>query len=235
MDWDRVADGAQCKGWLPGLWFGLNLCDRLERQLYGTASLPAEVRGRIERGLPSRLTGYAASLFERPPRAPVRIGFLQSKRLFYEKILADPSRTAPGRAEDVVSHTLYGTRVKLQLHSQKPLLIALDGVDGSGKSAQAELFAEALEGAALRHRVVWTRGGSSAILQPMLKLGKRLIGEQVEPPNSPEFPRLPEQRARSRARRPLPPPAGPCAVAVADRVRVGRLLPGARALASAAR
>jgi thymidylate kinase len=121
--------------------------------------------------------------------------------------MADPSRTVPGRVEDAISHTLYGTRVKLQLHSQRPLLIALDGVDGSGKSVQAGLFDKALEEAALRHRVVWTRGGSSAMLQPVLKLGKRLIGGKSAsegyptPPETPEGTR--EAGRASRFRQPL--------------------------------
>ena len=156
VDWDRVADGARRRGWLPGLRFALALCDRFERQLYGTASLPAEVGARIERELLPRLRADAAALLAGPAQAPVRLGFVRSKRLYYEKLLADPSETRLERARDVIWHTLYGTRVKLKLHSQKPLLIALDGVDGSGKSAQAAFFGRALDEAALRYRVVWT-------------------------------------------------------------------------------
>jgi len=177
-DWDRVTDGARRRGWLPGLWFALALCGRFEQQLYGTASLPVEVRARAQRELLPRLRRDAAAIFTGLAQAPVRIGFAGSKRLYYEKLLADPSETPLERARNVVWHTLYGTRVRLRLRSQRPLLIALDGVDGSGKSAQAALFERALEGAAVRHRVVWARGGSSALLQPLFKLGKRLLGRE---------------------------------------------------------
>lgn len=176
VDWERVVDGAARRGWLPGLWFALASYARWEQQLYGSASLPAEIRARAEAEMPGWCKMAAASLFARPPQAPVSIGFVRSKRLYYEKILSDPSETPLERGRDVIWHTLYGTRVKLRLHSQKPYLIALEGVDGGGKSAQAELFARALAGAALRHRIVWTRGGSSALLRPLLAVGKALLG-----------------------------------------------------------
>ena len=54
-------------------------------------------------------------------------------------------------------HTVYGTRLRLHMRSQRPLLVVLDGIDGCGKSAQAELLAQALENSVVRHRVVWTR------------------------------------------------------------------------------
>ncbi len=49
VDWDRVAYGAQRRGWLEGLWAILASLDHWEQQLYGTQaeaghSLPPEVR-----------------------------------------------------------------------------------------------------------------------------------------------------------------------------------------------
>lgn len=174
VDWEAVAEGARRRGWLPGLWFALALCARWEARLYGTTSLPEDIQTRAERRTPAWLHDTLARCDIEGAAAPIRLPFVQSKRLFYAKMLTDPSLALGGRARDVVSHTLYGTRVRLRLRSQRPLLIALDGIDGSGKSAQAALLAQALEGAALRHRVVWTRGGSSPLLRPLLALGKRL-------------------------------------------------------------
>ncbi len=176
VDWERVADGARRRAWLPGLWLALALCARWEQQLYGIVSLPETVRACAEQGLPPRLRSYADTLCAGEARAPVRISFVQSKRLFYAKMLADPTLTASERAREVWVHTAYGVHLRLRLRSQRPMLVALDGIDGCGKSAQAELLAHALEISALRHRVVWTRGGSSAALQPIIHLGKRLMG-----------------------------------------------------------
>lgn len=175
VDWNAVMAGANRRGWLPGLWFALTLCAGWEEQLYGTASLPADVRGAAAEGTPAWLRDTVAARVTGPARAPLALPFLQSKRLFYGKMLADPSVSTAVRAREIYTHTLYGTRVRLRLRSQRPLLIALDGIDGCGKSAQAELLARALTGAALRHRVVWTRGGSSTFMQPLLRMGKRLL------------------------------------------------------------
>lgn len=180
VDWDRVVDGAERRGWRKGLWAILVALAAWEEQLYGTRSLPADVLGRAERELPARLRAAVAERFAESGqgvKAPVRIPFVESKRLFYEKMLTDPSQSRAGRAREIWTHTLYGARVRLRLRSQRPMLVALDGIDGCGKSAQAALLAKALDGAALRQRVVWTRGGSAKLLQPVFALGKRLLGK----------------------------------------------------------
>ena len=180
VDWDRAAAGARRKGWLPGFWMALALCARWEAQLYGAASLPEAVRVQAETGLAAWQSTYIDTIpgLTGPAQAPVRISFVRSKRLFYAKMLADPTLAPRTRLREVLVHTVYGTRLRLHMRSQRPLLVALDGIDGCGKSTQAELLALALEQSAVRHRVVWTRGGSSGLLQPIIRLGKRLVGQQ---------------------------------------------------------
>ena len=97
VDWERVIDGARRKGWLPGLWFALALCGRWETKLYGTTSLPESVRVRTETGMASWQRTYANSLLNGsgPAQAPVLISFVHSKRLFYAKMLGDPT-LSPG-------------------------------------------------------------------------------------------------------------------------------------------
>jgi thymidylate kinase len=182
VDWERVADGARRKGWLPGLWMALALCARWETQLYGTASLPESVRARAEAGMAGWQRSYVNGLtnWHGPALAPVRLAFTRSKRLFYAKMLADPTLAPTAKAREIYAHTVYGTRLRLHILSQRPVLVALDGIDGCGKSAQAALLGHALEISAVRHRVVWTRGGSSALLQPIIRLGKRLTGQGTE-------------------------------------------------------
>ena len=179
VDWDRVADGARRKGWLPGLWMALALCARWETQLYLTASLPDSLRARVEAGLAAWQKAYINGMpnWNGPAQAPVRIAFIRSKRLFYAKMLGDPSLSTGAKAREMFVHTVYGTRLRLHIRSQRPMLVTLDGLDGCGKSAQAALLAQALEDAPVRHRVVWTRGGSSALLQPLIRLSKRVLGQ----------------------------------------------------------
>ncbi len=177
IDWERGVAMARRKGWAAGLWFGLVLCDRLEGALYHSHSLPAALLEQARRELPSRLRILADTLTADCRTMPVRLSFFESKRLFYAKMLADTTLSPRERLKTVVYHTLSGTRLRLHVLSQRPMLIALDGLDGCGKSLQAELFDRALTGTAVRHRVVWARGGSSGALQPLLRLGKRLLGQ----------------------------------------------------------
>ncbi len=154
VDWDRAADGARRKGWLPGFWMALALCARWEAQLYNAASLPEAVRVRAERGLAAWQRAYIDTMpgLTGPAQAPLRISFARSKRLFYAKMLADPTLAPRARLREVLVHTVYGTRLRLHMRSQRPLLVALDGIDGCGKSAQAGLLAQALENSVVRHR-----------------------------------------------------------------------------------
>jgi thymidylate kinase len=181
VDWDRVRGGARRRGWLPGLSAVLVSMDAWERQLFGSSSLPEHALASARREMPARLRNTVRERFAGAPRSPVRVPFVESKRLFYEKMLVDPSQPVMARAREIWTHTLYGARVRLRLRSQRPLLIAFDGIDGSGKSAQAALLADALELSALRHRIVWTRGGSSRLLQPFLALAKRALGASSAP------------------------------------------------------
>ncbi len=182
VDWERAVAMARRKGWAAGLWLGLVLCDRLEGAIYDSHSLPAVLLEQAWRELPPRLRTLVESLAGDLRAMPVRLSFFESKRLFYEKMLADTTLPMRERLKTVVYHTLSGTRLRLHVLSQRPMLIALDGLDGCGKSLQAELFARALTGTAVRHRIVWARGGSSDALRPLLRLGKRLLGRPHDMP-----------------------------------------------------
>jgi len=177
LDWDRMAGTARRKGWLSGFWFALGLCTQMEKVLYGTTTLATKLPKAALASLSRRQRAYLGTLFAGPLDVPVGVSFTVSKRLFYEKMLGDTTQPLATRAKDIVSHTLYGSRVRLHLHSQKPLLISLDGIDGCGKSAQAQLLAKALQKTAIRQRIVWSRGGSSTTLQPLIRLGKTLLGQ----------------------------------------------------------
>jgi len=98
-----------------------------------------------------------------PPEAttPLRISFTFSKVLFYAKLLRDPSRSAPRKAKDILLHTGYGTKLRLHIHSQPRMLVTFSGVDGCGKTTQAEYLQAAFETCHLRARRVWSRGGSA--------------------------------------------------------------------------
>jgi hypothetical protein len=139
VDWDLVAAGAAAKGWLDGYWAALFMCNAWEERLYGpgTSSLPRDLLDQAGRNAPVWLRERLRERVAGEQHGPVGLGFVNSKRLFYTKMLADPSMSAAERAKDVVSHTLYGTRVRLRLYSQRPMLVAFDGIDGSDRAPGA--------------------------------------------------------------------------------------------------
>lgn len=61
----------------------------------------------------------------------------------------------------------------------KPRIIVLMGLDGSGKTTQAELLSKWLNSRGIPSQVVWMRGESYLTL-PILKLGKILLGAPKE-------------------------------------------------------
>jgi thymidylate kinase len=176
VDWDEVAARAASRGWLQGLALGLKVVGLWEEALYGASALPEGVAARLDGMLGEDLARYAGSLRPALGRAPVRLSFARSKRLYYAKILSDPAMPWSQRIAEATAHTLHGTKLRLHLRSQRPMLVAFDGLDGSGKSVQAEMLAQALALADLRYRTVWARGGSTQALQPVVRLGRRLVG-----------------------------------------------------------
>jgi len=187
VDWDEVYRVATWRGWRDGLNTSLLLCAHLERALYGENLAPREVlqaarealpgwaRARLEkrlgRGALEALGSAGAPAGVQEP--PLRIPFAFSKAFFYAKLLRDPTRSPARRLKDVVVHTGYGIKLRLRIHSQPAMLVTLSGIDGCGKSTQAQALQTAFETCHLQAQVVWTRGGSSAWLGWFTRRAKR--------------------------------------------------------------
>ncbi|MBM4430300.1 MAG: hypothetical protein FJ026_08155 [Chloroflexi bacterium] len=104
---------------------------------------------------------------------PLRISFVFSKIFFYAKLVRDPTRSARRRLRDLAVHTGYGTKLRLHIHSQPAMLVTFSGVDGCGKTTQAEALQSAFETCLIRANRVWSRGGSSSWLGVLTRWSKR--------------------------------------------------------------
>jgi thymidylate kinase len=171
FDWDYAAQQAEARGWLHGLNAVLDRVARMERTWWESPLLPSRVPGReaVWAGWESR---YAARLASGTDSLPSPIPFVYSKHHYFTKVARDRQLSSPQKCDDALRHALAGVRRNLGLFSQRRMLIAFSGVDGSGKTAHAEALQAAFNRCDIRSRVVWSRGASSPFTDALIRLGK---------------------------------------------------------------
>lgn len=179
LDWDYIESSARKRGWLDGLYTALLISQKLERGLYGSCSAPTEVVKRWKRGLRSYPVQwrYWKSLRSREFAMPFRVSFVFSKLLYYKKIARDENDGIRAKASNVVRTLAWGIKQKSGIRPQRARLIALSGLDGSGKTAHAEALSRAMETSEVINRVVWSRCGCS----PLYRAARRLVGGSASP------------------------------------------------------
>jgi len=193
VNWDEVYRVADWRGWRDGLNVSLLLCAYQERALYGETLAPPELLQRAWQECPGWTRAWMARWLGEPAIAalwepgtangvagveqlPLRIPFVFSKIFFYTKLLRDPSRNTRRRIKDLAVHTANGSKLRLRIHSQPATLVTFSGVDGSGKTTQAQALRSAFDTCHLRAKHVWSRGGSSPWIGLFTRWGKRRAG-----------------------------------------------------------
>ncbi len=190
VDWGEVYRVATWRGWRDGLNVSLLLCAYQERALYGETLTPLDVLQQAVHELPD----WTWTLFRRwlgsealadlsfgrsaadgagIKEMPLRVPFAFSKIFFYTKLVRDPTRSVGRRLKDLAVHTANGSKLRLRIHSQPRMLVTLSGVDGCGKTTQAEMLQAAFEVCHLRANRVWSRAGSARWLQLFTRWGKK--------------------------------------------------------------
>ena len=172
LDWDRVERQAAGRGWADGLDTCILLWSSLEQRLYGDHSFPAQVVESAWQHVPAASRLYLEQRLAAEPSFPFGISFRFSKRLYYGKVLRDPALPARQKAIDITRHTLAGFKRRLPTTTQPAMLIALSGIDGSGKTVHAQALCKALQQCEVDARVVWMRGGSSPLADRVIGLVK---------------------------------------------------------------
>lgn len=167
FDWDYCARQAEERGWLQGLNVILRHVARAEAKWFADVRIPNAVPDRLP---PSPLPLVDAETL------PARVGFAYSKQYYFAKVARDRQLAPTQKLDDALRHTLAGVRRKTRVRSQRPMLVALSGVDGAGKTAHAEALQAAFARCDIRARIVWTRGASSPLTDALIRLGKRWLG-----------------------------------------------------------
>lgn len=173
IDWAYMQRVAASRGWLDGLRFMLLVYAAFEHDTFGATLIPetriASWEADLQR-VPFIAKQVDAIREQSPAALPLNLGFLFSKRLYYRKILADPSQSLRRRWRDVPFTLLQGVRLKARLRPQRPFVVTLSGIDGSGKTAHARTLVEALQLCELNAEYVWSRGGSTGIVRIVNRL-----------------------------------------------------------------
>lgn len=179
FDWDYCARHAEQRGWLHGLNAILHHASRIEQRWFESPVLPPRVPGHGEAwaGWEAK---YAARLTDAPEHLPSPVPFVYSKRHYFTKVARDRALTRAQKWDDAARHALAGVRRNLRLFSQRRMLIAVSGVDGSGKTTHAEAIRAAFARCDIRARVVWSRGASSPLTDAAIRLGKRVLRKRAE-------------------------------------------------------
>lgn len=160
FDWREVTRIARLRAWLPGLAFARFWYAAAESRVFGSSLLddprfletlpevPRSIRGAVERAAGSE--GASVSLskaFTRP--------------YFFRRLLADRSHSVRRKVLDLVGVWRQIFWGRLGLRARPASFVCICGIDGSGKSTQAEAVRAALQECELPCRAVWMRGGYS--------------------------------------------------------------------------
>jgi thymidylate kinase len=97
-----------------------------------------------------------------------------SKVLFFEKLWRDRQLAASRKPAQTVRALAHGVKQKGRFHLQNSMLITLSGIDGSGKSSQAQALHDACAVSHVHARIAWTRIGDTPLLRWLRRTRHRL-------------------------------------------------------------
>lgn len=178
IDWDEAAYEADKNGWLDGFCFFFllytYLAEKLFNNTHGVSKYAVDSATRHLRRSPA--FSYLNRLQRRTNiEMPFRISFLFSKTLHFKKIFMDKQQTVCKKMRDMLHTLLWGVQLKLRIHSQPGMLIAFSGVDGSGKTSQANLLGACFKQCGIKIKQVWNRSGCSCFAGFFTRTGKSIL------------------------------------------------------------
>jgi thymidylate kinase len=174
----EAASHARERGWEDGLHLALRIFDNAWRRIYGEDGVDAATRDSVERYLLDhrldgarvlRKTVYGGSY-------PAEVPFFTNKVYWVKKLWRDRHRSLGRKVADFSQNAVWTVRAQAHVVTQKPLLVALSGCDGSGKTVQARRLEAAFRTCDTRVTTVWSRGASSAVTGALIRIGKRVFG-----------------------------------------------------------
>ncbi|HEV3310730.1 MAG TPA: nucleotidyltransferase family protein [Chloroflexota bacterium] len=181
VDWDVADRVARERGWLSAFHFALAMMARLEERLFEQPRIP---RARFERSVAGndRMREQLRRAETLPPAMPFPTSWKLVKVLFFDKIRRDRHEPPTAKPGLVFLTLARGVKSQADARPQNSGLFTLSGIDGSGKTRQAEGLLDAFEVCHLRTRVMWARLGATPLMHRVSRVwrkdgsGERTIG-----------------------------------------------------------
>ncbi len=172
FDWSEVVRNARTFAWLPGLALARLWYAAAERAAFGD-SLLDDLRCRED--MPRVSRGAARDLARAIARGdwPVALGKRRLKTYYFRKLLRARRRSAAEKLRDLAGVASQIIPGRLGLRHRPGSFVCLCGIDGSGKSSQAEAAIAALRECEIPSHLVWMRGGYAPATEAVKRLLRR--------------------------------------------------------------
>ena len=190
LDWDYLPKVPCRRGWHDGFLLGMLLAAHLETKLTGESAVPERYLQQWEAELQRypRAYKYWRGLLERPVEMPFEVSFVFSKILYYQKITRDVHDSIPRRVRNTYETLAWGFRLKTGIRPQRSMLVSISGLDGSGKSAQAQALTDIFELTEIKGSYYWNRVGCSPFTRTLSRINA-LFSRGDAPGTSADTPR----------------------------------------------
>jgi len=174
MDWQYVRGTAKSYKWEDGFNLSVLAYERLHQEIFGSPLFPQPVLDDARRLTGRRIILRTAARGLRNDRlaVPFYLPLVTTKLLAYKKMLQSSEFGGMHRRALNLAKLLLEVLFIhiLKLNPQKGMLVAISGMDGSGKSAHAHALVETLRACGLNTRYLWTRAGSQGGFLSLTKI-----------------------------------------------------------------
>jgi thymidylate kinase len=185
VDLEYLAFVARTRGWQAGLGFGLAMVSELEQRLFDQPCLHDEVWKHFAHPVAAKRRSQLVRAASGKLSLPFHTSFVLTKTLYFQKVWADQATTPSQKSSLTALGLVRGFKGQMRAHPQNSALITFSGLDGSGKTAQAQALISALTVAELRPRYMWARLGATPIMSRLSRLWRSdASGISAQRPNS---------------------------------------------------
>ena len=175
LDWEYLSEVPKRNGWYDGYLLGMLLIAHLDESVMGTTELTDTQREHWEHELrryPRTLKYYQKEKL-RAPDMPFKMSFAFSKYIYYAKIWHDTHDSPWRKLYNTVRTLAWGARLKSGIRPNRGMVVSISGLDGSGKTRQAEALCKVLEIADIAHSYYWSRIGCSPLTNFVSRMAAR--------------------------------------------------------------